>query len=178
MSAKQIIVSALVIVGAGIASFSAGRFSAPEIIQNRDVERIVYRDLSVEDITRGYMFAKTVDRIVYRNVVTTVTDAGTIIVDRSVEHEGGNIASGVTETKHTAQNVETAAEKIVERTITLRPDWRIGVLAGGSLRPPLVPLAGPLVLGAQVDRRIVGGLSVGAWVNTIGAPGVAVTLEF
>ena len=52
------------------------------------------------------------------------------------------------------------------------------MLVGASLREPLVPIAGPLVLGASVERRIVGGLSAGAWLNTVGAAGASVSLEF
>ena len=65
-----------------------------------------------------------------------------------------------------------------EKIVTLQPRWRVGVLAGASWNPPLLPIAGPLVLGLEADVRIYGGLSAGLWANTGGAAGVAVALEF
>ena len=155
-----------------------GRFLAPAVVETRDVERLVYRDLAVEDITKGYTFARTVERTVWRNVTTTVTDAGTTTVDLTTEHEGEAESGTVTEQLHRVEIVEVERERVVEKTVTLRPDWRVGALVGASWNAPLVPIAGPLVLGVQVDRRIVGGLSAGLWVNTVGAAGASVNLEF
>ena len=52
------------------------------------------------------------------------------------------------------------------------------MLVGASLREPLLPVAGPLVLGASLERRIVGGLSAGAWLNTVGAAGASLSVEW
>jgi hypothetical protein len=49
---------------------------------------------------------------------------------------------------------------------------------GASLPKPWLQLYGPLVIGAEVDYRLVGGLSVGVWINTFGAAGAALKLEF
>lgn len=160
-----------------VLGFSAGRFSAPLQVETRDVERVVYRDLTVEDLTKGMTFAKTVQKTVYRNVVTTITDAGTVIADNSIEHEGAEESSSSTETKRTTE--EHAGQRETEKTsvTTLRPDWRVGVQIGAALKPALV-ITGPLVLGASVERRIVGGVSAGLWGNTVGAGGASVSLEF
>lgn len=171
-----LVLVALVSLGIGLA---AGRFLAPERVQVKEVDRWQTLDLSVQDITRGMTFARTVERTVWRNVTTTITpDAGTVIVDRTVEREGATESGAATETEARVEVVTAERERIVEKTVTLRPDWRVGVLAGASLREPWLPIAGPLVLGVQVDRRIVGGLSLGVWVNTFGAAGGALTLEF
>jgi hypothetical protein len=69
-------------------------------------------------------------------------------------------------------------EKVVQTTTTLRPDWRVALHVGASLRDPFLKFAGPLVLGAEVDRRIIGGLSVGLWINTYGAAGLGFAFEF
>ena len=64
---------------------------------------------------------------------------------------------------------------------TNRPDWRVGVLVGGSWQQPMlaIPSAGPLVLGVAAERRIVGGVWVGLWtLPQYGAGGASVTLEF
>lgn len=159
-----------VLVAVALVAFSAGRFTAPERVETR----VEFRELSVEELTRGMNFTRTVTRTIYRDVTTTITDAGTTITDRTVEREGDDTHRA--ETLAGSRSTEAAGETV--RTVTVRPDWRVGVLAGASLRDPALPLSGPLVLGVEVDRRIVGGVSAGVWANTVGAAGVAVSVEF
>lgn len=165
---------ALALLFTAVGAFSAGRFSAPE--QVREVERWKTLDLTTEDVTKGMTFAKTVDRTVWRNVVTTTTDAGTVVVDRSVEHEGSTTNS--TETSSSRTSEEHAGELAREKTTTLQADWRIGVQVGASLVAPKLPITGPLVIGASIERRIIGGVSAGLWANTVGAGGASVSVEF
>lgn len=157
---------ALIVLGVVLAlagAFSAGRFSAPEKVDVREVERVIYRDRIVT--VKG----KTETKVVYRDRV--VTPDGTV-TERSVERSASreDLKRDVERTGETERRVATVT--------TARPDWRVGVLAGASVQPPAVPLAGPLVLGVQVERRIAGGLSAGAWANTSGAAGALVSLEF
>lgn len=153
-----------------VAAFSAGRFTAPEQVR----ERIEFSSLQVEDITRGYKWGKAAARTVRRNVVTEITDAGTVITDRTIEHESAETSSESTEQiARTESTAETS-----EKTTTLRPDWRIGAQVGASLRPPALVITGPLVLGVTVERRILGGVSAGLWANTVGAGGASVSVEF
>ncbi len=147
-------------------AFSAGRFSAPEQVRWQTL------DLKTEDITRGFTFARTVTRTVYRNVITTVTDAGTTIADNSIEHEGEASTGTETETAKRAELVER------EQTVTLRPEWRVSGQVGASLVTPAIPITGSLVVGVSVERRIIGGVSAGLWGNTVGAGGVVVSGEF
>lgn len=165
---------ALLALGLVVAAFSAGRFSAPEQVR----ERIEYRSLAVEDITAGFKWGKasTRTRTVKRDVVTTITDAGTTIVDKTIEREGEGATENAEATEKIARTEST--EKIAEKITTLRPDWRIGVQIGASLRAPALHITGPLVLGASVERRIVGGVSLGLWANTVGAGGASVSVEF
>jgi hypothetical protein len=44
--------------------------------------------------------------------------------------------------------------------------------------PPLLQFAGPLVLGVHADRRIVGGLWAGLWIQTGGSFGASLSFEF
>lgn len=161
-------VALLVLLGL---AFSAGRFSAPAKVDVREVEKIVWKDRIVEKVVTKK--AKAVDRVVYVDRVVmpdgeirektstrTITDARELVnTDKTAETEGKADSSKATVT-------------------STRPDWRVGVLVGASLREPLLPLAGPLVIGASVERRIIGGVSAGAWVNTAGAAGAAVSVEF
>jgi len=162
-------ITALVVI-TGLA-FSAGRFTAPVKTDVREVEKVVWKDKVVEKVVTRK--AKAVDRVVF--------------VDRVVTPEGEVREQRTTRTLTDARELvdlgktsESAGstEKSASSTSTLRPDWRVGVLAGASLREPLVPIVGPLVLGASVERRIVGGLNAGVWVNTVGAAGASVSMEF
>lgn len=169
------VVISLVSLAVGLA---AGRFSAPERVETRDVDRWHTLDLKTEDITRGMTFARTVEVTRWRNVVTTITDAGTTITDKTIEHEGSTENTATTEQLHRVEVVEVERERVVEKTVTVRPQFRASLLAGASLREPWLVLSGPLVLGLQFDVRLFGGLSLGLWINTFGAAGGAVSLEF
>jgi len=170
-----IVLAALVAFGVGLA---AGRFLAPAQVETREVERWQTLDLKAEDITRGMTFAREVKVTRWRDVTTTITDAGTTITDRTIEHEGSAENGGVTERLQRVEVVEVERERIVEKTVTVRPRFRASLLAGASLREPWLVLSGPLVFGAQFDVRLFGGLSLGLWLNTFGAAGGALSLEF
>lgn len=144
-------------------AFSAGRFSAPEQVEVREVERVVYRDKVVT------VKAKAETKIVYRDRVSSPD--GTVrekTEERTATNEGSSSASDRTG--------ERQAER--QNTTTLRPDWRLGVKAGASLVTPALPITGPLVVGVEVERRIVGGVSAGVWANSVGAAGVGLSMEF
>lgn len=172
--AKRGIIAAVVALALA-AAFVGGRFSAPLKVQERTVEKMVYQDRVVEKRVEVQVAAKERVKVVFRDRV--ITKDGTV-----TEHE---VERTDTDT-HTTTKVDDAkvevreVEKIKEvvKSVTLRPDWRVSVAVGASLHEPFVPIAGPLVLGAEVDRRIVGGFSVGVWINTSGAAGGAASFEF
>lgn len=175
---KRIGVTAAVVVVVAVGMFSAGRFSAPRSVATSDVQQIDFKALTTEDITKGFTTQKVMWRTVFRDVTTTATDAGVVTVDKTIEREGTDehAASTTTDAKAATSSGTTVTEH--KSVTTLQPDWRIGLLVGASLKPPALPITGPLVLGAQVERRIVGGVSLGVWVNTVGAAGGVVSVEF
>lgn len=175
MTARQWIAVVGVVLVAAALGFSAGRFLGPEKVETR----IEYRDLTVDELLKGVTFTKTVNRIVYRDVVTTVVaypDGGTATTtaDRSIEHEGSDTAR----TEDLASRRSTTSEGSSSRTVTLRPDWRVTGQVGASLVDPKLSIAGPLVIGLGVEKRILGGVSAGVWANSVGAAGVSVSGEF
>lgn len=158
---------ALGVVLALAGAFSAGRYTAPE--QLHEVEKVVWKDRVVEKVVTRK--AKAEERIVY--VDRVVSSTGEVREKRTT-----HTLADTRELTDLGKTSESSGSSTSSSTTTLRPDWRVGVLVGASIREPLVPVAGPLVLGASVERRIVGGLSAGAWVNTVGAAGASVSLEF
>jgi hypothetical protein len=160
-------------------SFAAGRFSAPLRVETREVEKEVvkWREKLVEKEVRVEVAAKVLTKTVY--VDRVITKEGEIR-ERIVERTAEASSSSNTGTKETEATSEGEKVREVEkvRTVTLQPDWRVAVMAGASWNPPLIPIAGPLVLGASVDRRIVGGFSLGIWGMTGGALGGQAALVF
>lgn len=169
---KRYLITLLVALLCCVGSFFAGRFTGPAQVETR----IEWRDLLVEDLTRGLATKKQEQRTTRRNVVTTITpDAGTVIVDTSVE------VIGSTETRDETSSEKRTVDHGVERVevVTNRPDWRVSLQVGASLRPPALPITGPLVLGAAVEARVAKTpVWIGAWGNTVGAAGGQVSLEF
>lgn len=155
-------ITALVVL-LGLA-FAAGRFTAPE--QVREVEKLVWKDRIIEKVVTKK--AKAVDRVVY--VDRTVLPSGEVR-----EKTSTRTITDARETNDVAKTTESTGEKI---TTPARPDWRVGALVGASLREPLLPIAGPLVLGAHVERRIAGPFTMGLWFTTGGAAGLSATGEF
>lgn len=179
MTLRQWLIAAGVVLAVAVLAFSAGRFSAPEQTYTSTVNHVVYKDRIVEQVVHDVVTVatKAETKIVYRDVVRA--SDGTV-TDRSIETTKDDTkAETKSETK--SEHVEVRdVERVVtvEKVVTLRPDWRVGVGVGYSFVVPAVPVSGPLVLQAAVDRRIVGGVSVGLWASTVGAAGVAVGLEF
>jgi len=161
-------ITALVVI-IGLA-FSAGRFTAPVKTDVREVEKVVWKDRVVEKVVTRK--AKAVDRVVY--VDRVVTPEGEVREKRTTRTLTD--ARELTDSGKTSES--TGKSETSSSSTTSRPDWRLGVLVGASLREPLLPVAGPLVLGASLERRIVGGLSAGAWLNTVGAAGASLSVEF
>jgi hypothetical protein len=158
-----------------VAAFSAGRFSAPLKVETRDVVKTVYQDRIVEKRVEVAGATKVETRVIYRDVIRKPD--GTIVdhtVTKTGDSETANSASADTKT----EAVNAASEQTHTQTVTLRPQWAVTLQVGASLPKPWLQLYGPLVIGAEVDYRLVGGLSVGVWINTFGAAGGAFKWEF
>jgi hypothetical protein len=163
--------SALVIAATG---YSAGRFSAPREVDTRTEYRTEYRTQTVEVVK--WKTARALDtRTTTTPVLLSTPDGGVLVASKTTtETRERDAASGSTEAStdtHGATSGETS------KKVTQQPDWRVGVQVGAGLKPAVV-ITGPLVLGASVERRIIGGVSVGVWANTVGAAGASVSLEF
>lgn len=175
MTPARIIAAVCVSLALLAGAFSVGRFTAPVVTETRDVEHVVYKDRVVEKVVTVQAAAKVITRVVYRDKVTTPD--GTVTEH---EHETTGEHENTDTTTKTDTVADHASETVTEhtKTVTLRPKWRVSLLAGASLKDPLLPIAGPLVLGAEVDYRIAGGLSAGLWLNTVGAAGLSLAWEF
>lgn len=173
----------LLLVGA----FSAGRFSAPLKVETRDVERVVFKDkiVTVEKVVEKVVTvekeAKVETRVVWRDRI--ITKDGTVtehVVEKTgrVDELAKSTSTDKTTDKHVDQVQALESTRETVRTVTLRPSWRVSLQVGASLAKPLLPIAGPLVLGASGEYRLLGGWSAGVWLSTVGAAGLVTSLEF
>ncbi len=82
--------------------------------------------------------------------------------------------------KQVQQQRETEAHQTVVElhTVEARPNWSVLALVGAQIggRHEIVP--GPYVVGASLERRIVGPVSVGIWGLSSAAGGISVRVDF
>lgn len=76
------------------------------------------------------------------------------------------------------QEVEAHQTVVTLHTVEARPRWSVLALVGAQIggRHEIVP--GPYVIGASLERRIVGPVSVGIWALSSAAGGVSVRLDW
>ena len=172
--AREIGLFALALVLVAIAGYGAGRFSAPVEVETREVWHVEWREKKVETVKKRT--ARAVDtRTTTTPVLIATPDGGVILATTTLTETRRRDETDLRSSS--ATDTISLTEGETSRKVTQLPGWRVGLQAGASLRDPLLPLAGPLVLGVAVERRIVGGVSLGAWANTVGAAGASVSLE-
>lgn len=185
-------VVALLLLSGG---FALGRFGQAEHVVYKErekvveVEKIVYVDRE-KVVEKVVTIDNTKTRIVREEKTTKLPD-GTETTTKTekigVDKDVSNVATKVEEKLVYVDRdrvVTVEKEVFVDKTKPM-PDWRIGAMAG--LNFPQLPglVAGDsfdvlthTVFGLQVERRIVGPLSVGAWGLSSGTGGLTLNLEF
>jgi len=100
---------------------------------------------------------------------TTTKQADTDTHETKQAHAGA--------TKDRAVDVRTTTVELHTST-PVRPNWSISLMPGAQLfGSKAVPLYGPLVLGASVEHRFIGPVSLGVWASTSGAAGITLRLD-
>jgi hypothetical protein len=112
---------------------------------------------------------KTVE--VVKTVETVKHD--TVTVTKQIKKPDGTTE---TDTTTTDKDIETSKTNIAEsssETITnVKPQWKATGLLGYNVS------TFEKVYGAEIERRIIGPIFVGAWANTQRTGGVSVSIEF
>jgi hypothetical protein len=160
-------VRAPIMIGLVVLAFFAGKFTTPAEVQEIHTTEVKWK----EKIT-------TVDRTVKARTLV-------VYVDRVISPDG--TIKEKSETRE-VESIKADTSSLVDRSglrkeetskVTVaQAKWRVGALVGASLTAPAIPITGPLVLGATVEMRIVGGVWVGAWVLTSGQAGGKISGEF
>jgi len=154
---------ALVVVAVGALAFVGGRWTAPVRVEERVIvdvqERIEYQDREVVKRVEGPVRIRTVTR-------ELPAPPGSPCPDRPlVETVREEVREPVTVELKAESKAKAKVEAVrtVERIVTVRPDWRVGVLVGTDLGTlSLASPAGALVVGGHVERRVWGPLFLGA----------------
>ena len=177
-----------------VLAFFTGRMTTPakvkihetvtEKVKVEYVTNTEYRDRVVEKLV--YVKSKAVETVVYRDIVTTVTDAGVVTLDHSIETTREKTDEASVADKDTSKALTASTSLVAEgdRThektveVTYQPDWHLTLLVGGQLSTPFVPIAGPLVLGAAGEHHLLGPIYAGLWLHTGGSAGLSVSGAF
>ena len=167
------------LVLAGVVAGAMGqRYLGAPRVEVRTETKVETRDVIHETVKVEVreVEAKAKSVVVYRDRTVTVEGA---VHETSIEKsEETFVATAIASQQAILEATRESASTSTTVTTPVLPRWRVAVLAGASIREPLLPLAGPLVLGVEVDYRVVGPVWVGAWLNTFGAAGVSVGGEF
>lgn len=161
----------------GVIGFSAGRFMGPTFVESTQAE---HASVEAREQVETKKAAEVVTITRWRPALHPTTGVPLAGCDGGVAMEGETVTASksLTELTRATDFTGTTSSTVTTKT-TARPDWRVGVLVGGQFAgKPALEFAGPLVLGGQVERRIVGEVWVGAWGLTSGAAGGSVAVGF
>jgi hypothetical protein len=174
-----------IIAGAALAAllvaFLGGRYSrAPQVVtvdkvrtQTVEVEKI--HTVTVHDVAEAKDAAEKVRTVTvtrYRWMPGGITEAETTTRAATDTDTHETKQAHATVTKDRAVDVRTTTIEL--HTVTpVRPRWSVSLMPGVDLRGAS-SLPYHAVVGASVERRIIGPLSLGAWGNTAGAVGISI----
>lgn len=183
VSRRNVVIGGAVVLALLIGAFFAGRFSGPEktveVEKEKVVTKVEWKEKVVEKVVTVTEKAKTENKIVYVDrVITREGEIREKIVERVVEVEKERSDTEANKDKDSSTDTSSVVNKETEKSVTLRPDWRVGVMVGAQHPQPFLPVYGPLVLGAYGERRIIGGFSMGVWFQTGIGGGVTASMEF
>lgn len=158
-------ITALLLVLIG---FFLGRQNAPEKIVEKEkvVEKIVYKE-KVEE-KRETDTKVNEDKDIHEEKTIEIKPDGTKII-KVVTDTKTKTDTVIKEKEYIDRIVEKEVEKLVvkEKIIENKNDWIVSAKLGtnfNQLSPSLIaPYFSPIMVGVDVNRRIIGDVYVGAW---------------
>lgn len=180
-------------LGLLLVGYGWGRYATPAKVVTKTEVQVVQTEHVVE---------KVVTEIKVVKVDNTQKSSHHAVYD--VSHPDGTKEHHETTDENVSQVIQTQADKLIDvvheketikyvdkevvKTVEAKkPDWRLGALAGFSIPETfgsqkegyrLLPSLGAVQLGVDLDRRILGPISVGVWGLSSGSVGVKVGLEW
>lgn len=177
---------AIVLLVSHAALYSLGRVMTPEKLRVEEKVKVVEVEKQVvviqEQVKIEKVYLKDEKQKIRREEVTVNHPNGLVETKKT---EDINIDSVVREQDvkfvdrevktETVRYVDKEVEKLVVKERPL-PDWRISPMLGVQLNGGFS--TNQLVYGAELQRRIAGPISAGAWGLSSGVAGISVSLEF
>lgn len=127
----------------------------------------------------GYAFgryaqpAKEVIKTVEVVKTVTVVQHDTVTVTKQIKKPDGTTETDTVITDKDVDITNTAIKDTSSETITnVKPQWKLSGQGGYNFS------SFNKVYGAEVDRRILGPIFLGAWGNSDRAAGIAISVEF
>lgn len=196
-------VSILVLVAVLLAGggFVAGRFLTPAKTVTVEKLKIEYveKQVVVEKVKTEVKIVRVTDTIKNVQVDRHIEKKpdGTVTIDehtkdQSQEKTGTNINATQDANKATTIDKKETVEQSKVTTTDARPNWSLSLQPGVDIAgllgksDPYSIFPGAInglslkhiVLGVSVDHRLIGPLHTGVWVNSAGAAGLILRLEF
>jgi hypothetical protein len=158
-----------------------GRFVAPEktrtVVKERYID--VTAETKVEAVRPEVVTIRTVGPAVRKIRIVHRLPDGTTTDTTEETLTGPQVDSTVARADKVRYSDRVAVqERTVTKLVPTVPDWTVTALGGMAIVEPAVPIFGNVVVGASVERRIVGPVSAGVWVNSVGAGGVSVSVRW
>ncbi|NDD84290.1 hypothetical protein EBZ38_08475 [bacterium] len=176
----------LILLVSHAAAYSLGRVMTPEKLRVEEKLKVVEVEKQVvvvqEQVRVEKVYLKDEKQRIRREEVTLNHPDGLVETKKT---EDINIDSVVREqdVKFVDREVKTETIKYVDREVEKLvvkekplPDWRISPMVGLDFKNGLQ--SSQVVYGGEVQRRILGSVSAGAWGLSSGVAGVSVSLEF
>jgi hypothetical protein len=169
------------------ATFLAGRALAPakvvtrDVVKTQTVEVEKVRTVTVHDVAEAKAAEEKVRTITvtrYRWMPGGITEAETTTraATDTATHETKQASTKV-EKQADASRSDTVVE--LHTSTAVRPSWSLSLMPGYQWHgTPFIDAKGPLVIGASVEHRFIGPVSLGAWGSTSGAAGATVRMEW
>lgn len=161
-------------VAALVLAYGAGRFAGPtkvhvvtvvdtQVVTVAGKERVVYKNRSTQ---------------VDKTTVKVTAPDGT--VTETITDKTKRVAASSEAAKETSSTAASSSAKTEKLTVSDAPRLTVGVLVGYQHQPSvqLIPNAGPLSVGAFVNYRIAGPVTVGVQATTTGAVHGVVAAQF
>lgn len=182
---KRILVGAALII-THVGFYSLGRVMTPEKIKLEEKVKVVEVEKQVvvveERVKIEKIYLKDEKQRIRKEEYTVAHPNGLVETKKT---EDINIDSVVREqdVKFVDREVKTEVVKYVDREVEKvvtkerpLPDWRLTPMVGVNVKNGLK--ASEFVYGGEVQRRIAGPVSVGAWGLSSGTFGISASLEF
>lgn len=190
MDKRKWLIVACVLVVSHLLAFAGGRFLVPPKIVIQEQLKIVEVEHQVvaiqEKVRVEKIYMESENQRIHREEHTVAHPNGMVETRKS---EDINVEKVIKENgiqyvdrdiiKEVEKKVEV--EKLVEKRIESHPDWKLSPLVGLDISRVMSNPTAPqsaIVLGGQVERRVLGPVSAGVWGLSNGNVGVAVTVEF